>query len=198
MKALVSIFVMIVAVVQSDQPPAERSEAPPRSPEKTSEVKEASDTDLDVRLAEAKLRLARFELSRAKGINRRVPGVYQQETLDRLEQVVKVAEKELALARGDEHDLHAVHLLQLEAELELTSRQLRAATEANQSAPHTVSAVNVERFRLRAEVARLTLARAKQASNFRSTEAHLQWQVDRLFEEIQRLRGEIPLLSQPN
>ncbi len=198
MRALISSSVLIFAVVQLNQPPGEHPEAPRRLPESASQVSEVGDGNLDVRLSEAKLRLARLELRRATDINRRVPGVFQRETLDRLAQAVKVAEKELAFAKGEEHNLHAVHLLQLEAEVELAKGQLQAATEANQRTARTVSAINLERFQLRAEIARLTLARAREASNFDSTEAHLQWQVDRLFEEIQRLRSEIPLLSQPN
>ena len=149
---------------------------------------------LDVRLAEAKLSLAKVELRRARETNRRIPGTIPPGTLERLEQAVKLGNKQLAYSKGEVRELHAVHLLQLEGEVELANRQLKAALAANTRAPDSFNATSIERLRLQADVARLTLARAREPGNFASVHAHVQWQLDSHYEEIQRLRNEIGVL----
>lgn len=193
MKAIILISIAIFGVQHYTQSGTEH----PDTDEGRLGTAEVGGESVDIRLAESKLQLAQLELQRAQEINRRVSGTVQETTLQRLQQSVEVATKVLEFSRGEEQELHAVHLLQLEAEVKLANRQLKSAIEANRLAPGIVSATGLERFRLRAEVARLTLARAREASGFESTEAHLQWQVDHLYDEVQRLRNDIPQLAQP-
>lgn len=196
MRFLLLISVAFCGVLQFTQPRTERRDVPQRLPGFAfDEVADDSESSLEVRLAETKLQLAQVELRRAIETNRRVPGTFPPGTLERLEQAVMVGNKQLALSKGKEHDLHAVHLLQLEAQVEFANRQQQAAMAANRRSPGVVDDTSLERLRLQAEVARLTLARARKPSSFESTQAHVQWQVDRLYDELQRLRNDVDVLS---
>jgi hypothetical protein len=63
------------------------------------------------------------------------------------------------------------------------------ASAANGSVPGTVEPLDIERYRLRAEVAKLQLERG-QALVGSGREAQLQWEIDMLDNQVQRLKEE--------
>ncbi len=195
MKSPLMAFVLIVGGLAFVRPDGQRADPPDDPQAVVSGDATSGQPNVEVLLAEAKLELAQFELRRAKQTNRQTQGTFRRTALDRLEQAVKISKIRLEFAKGKEHDLHAVHLLQLEGDVELAKRQLKAAKLANRRTPGAVPEMSLDRMRLQAEVTRLSLIRARESSNFESPEAHLQWQLDRLHEEIHHLRSQLELLA---
>jgi len=152
-------------------------------------------TNIDVRLAEAKLKLAKVDLRWATDWNRRVRGTISQSTVEWLRKNVSLANAQVDIARQDEQHWHALHVHQMEAALRTAESQLERTKAMKRAGPRTVGALDLERIRLKVEVARLGLAKAKDPVNMQSPEAHLQWQVDQLRDEVNRLKDQVERLS---
>jgi hypothetical protein len=82
-----------------------------------------------------------------------------------------------------------VWLHRAEAERRAAETTWSNATAANAGAPGTFQPLDVERFRLRAEVATLQLERGRMLVDS-GHEAQLQWEIDMLDNQIQRLKDE--------
>lgn len=150
---------------------------------------------IDVRIAEVKLKLAETELRRATEVNRRVARTIPDSTVGWLGRNVELAKQQVDLARqGDQH-WHALHIRQMEAALRDAESRVQRAEGMNRRVPSSVGEFDLERLRLKAEIARLNLAKARDPANVNSPEAHLQWQVDQLRDEIDRLKDQVERLS---
>ena len=158
-------------------------------------VGQGAAASIDVQIAEAKLKLAETELRRVTEVNRRVARTIPDSTVGWLERNVELAKQQLDLARqGDQH-WHALHIRQMEAALRDAESRVQRAEGMNRRVPRSVDEFDLERLRLKAEIARLNLAKARDPANVKSPEAHLQWQVDQVRDEIGRLKDQVERLS---
>jgi hypothetical protein len=82
-----------------------------------------------------------------------------------------------------------VWLQRAEAELKTAETTWKNATAVNRRVPGTFVPLDVERFRLRAEVAKLQLERGRSLVDS-GREAQLQWKIDMLDNQVQRLKEE--------
>lgn len=160
-----------------------------RSAEKTPE-------SVDVRYRRAYLQLAKAELEVLKDANKRVKGTYTEGTVERFQQHVGIAREQLQQTLlADQGKLHKVHVLEAEAVLKIAEGRLERALTANRRLSGAVRDVEIKRLRLVVEVARLGLARARDPASTQSENAHLQWQLDGLREDVLRLQLRVVELS---
>jgi hypothetical protein len=153
---------------------------------------EATEDDLNVRYAQACLKLAQWDWESAEAENKRIPGVIPPAVLQPLRQIVAIAEAELSEAkRGGPVSLREVRVRSAEASLQAAETNLSMATGRT---PRAEADTNVERLRLAVEVARLDLARARSAKDEPSL-ADLQWQLYDLRKELLKLRSKVASLA---
>ena len=151
---------------------------------------------LEARYARTSLRRATLQLEQALEENRRMPGLYSDPLIERLRQNVQVAEQQLEHAlRPEKVDRHEVHVRSAEAALRMAESELRHAEELRRRLPRSYTDNDLERFRLSVEIARLRLERARDPETFASPQAHLQWQVEDLRQELLDLRLRLEELS---
>jgi hypothetical protein len=146
---------------------------------------------LDVRYARMKLELAEANLQKVQRMNQRVPGAVPAEVIREYQQDVEVARSRLqAAAGGGGGNPFQTWVSRAEAAARSAELEWNNALAVNRRTPGTVEAIDLERLRLRSEVARLDLERG-QALLDASPEAQRQWQVGFLENEVQRLNEEV-------
>ncbi len=149
---------------------------------------------INVQLAEVKLKLADAEYRRAVETNRRSAGLIPKTVVEQLGDEVAEAKERLELTRDNKRDPRALHLLELEDVLKIAKLRVEMAEKTNQRDPAAISPLDLECFRLKAEEARLMLARAREPDQ-ESPTARLQAQIDQLRDEIQSLNNRVEILS---
>ena len=138
----------------------------------------------------AQLQLAEANLNRVEQINKRVARAVPSSVVADYQLDVKVAKTRLEQATaGGAAGEFQVWLQRAEAERKTAETTWKNATEVNQRVPGTYDALDVERFRLRAEVAKLQLERGQTLVDS-GREAQVQWEIDLLDNQVQRLKEE--------
>lgn len=150
---------------------------------------EPNPPSLDVRYAEAQLRLAELNLKRIETANRRVANAVPGNIVAEYREDVAVAQSRLKAAQQSQGPFQA-WLTAAEAAARSADMQFEGAKAANEIQPGAVDAGEVERLRVLAEIARLRVARGKAVAGD-SREAQLQWQVTVLGDEVDRLQEEV-------
>jgi small-conductance mechanosensitive channel len=145
---------------------------------------------VEVRYGRAQLQLAEANLDRVNQSNKQLERSVPSSIVAEYQDDVRVAKTRLQQATaGRSADEFQVWLERAEAEWRSAQTTWTNAKEVNRSAPDTFVPIDVERFRLRAEVAKLQLERG-QALAGAGREAQLQWQSDLLDNQVQRLKEE--------
>jgi hypothetical protein len=145
---------------------------------------------IEVRYARAQMLLAEANLKRVEQSNKRVASSVPSSVVADYQREVKVAKTRLEQATaGEATSEFQVWLQRAEAEQRTAETTWKNATAVNVRVPGTFDALNIERFRLRAEVAKLQLERGKTLVNS-GREAQLQWEIDLLDNQVQRLKEE--------
>jgi hypothetical protein len=145
---------------------------------------------IEVRYARAQLQLAEANLNRVEQSNKQVAGSVPSSVVAEYQHDVQVAKTRLAHAAGGQAASEfQVWLQRAEAEHNAAETTWQIATTVNGHLPGTFDPLDIERFRLRAEVARLQLERGQTLvdSGF---EAQFQWKMDLLDYQVQRLKEE--------
>jgi hypothetical protein len=144
----------------------------------------------ELRYARAQLQLAETNLKRLEQSNQRMPRSVPSSVVAEYQHDVKVAKTRLKQATaGRTASDFQIWLQRAEAERRATETAWSNATAANARAPGTFQPLDVERFRLRAEVAKLQLERGRMLVDS-SREAQLQWELDMMDNQVQRLKDE--------
>jgi len=151
----------------------------------------ADSADLAVQLAEARLKMAEANLKRAARTNQRVANAVPAEIVKLYAHDVQLARHQFAMAKAPEAgDPFALWLERAAAEARLAEDPWQRAVAANRRTAGTVDELDLERLRLRADVARLLWARGKEVAG-KSTEEKLAWQSEFLYDQTHRLKLEI-------
>jgi len=159
-------------------------------------VRNESNGNLDMQLAKARLKLANLELKRVSAANKRLPGLYSLVTIELLRRDVNIAQMRLdALSRSGAANTHAAHLRWLESTVKIAEFRWKTAERLRERSPELSEASQVETQRLRAEVARLALARARDPARVATPVDHMQWQLDQLRQELLELTLRVEILS---
>jgi hypothetical protein len=145
---------------------------------------------VEVRYARAQMQLAEANLKRVEQSNKRVAGSVPDSVVAEYQDDVKVAKTRLeqAAAGGTAKEFQ-VWLQRAEAEQRTAETTWKIATAVNGRLPGTFDPLDVERFRLRAEVAKLQHERGQTLVDS-GLEAKMQWKIDMLDNQVQRLKEE--------
>ena len=153
---------------------------------------------IGVRYARAYLALTKAELAKASEANQRVPGTMPASQLSGLELSVLIAEENLkqaqAVAEGKTYNSLVVVATE---NLKVADEAYQRAQEVNRRVVGTITATELERLRLAAEVAKLAVERSK-ALDGQPADVRLQWEVEQLREEVLRLRNIVAQLQRRN
>lgn len=145
---------------------------------------------VEVRYARAQVQLAETNLKRLEQSNKRMPRSVPSSIVAEYQRDVRVAKTRLKQATaGRTASDFQVWLQRADAERRAAETAWSNATAANVRAPGTFQPLDVERFRLRAEVAKLQLERGQMLVDS-GHEAQLQWEIDMLDNQFQRLKDE--------
>jgi len=145
---------------------------------------------VEVRYARAQMQLAEANLNRVEQSNKRLARSVPSSVVAEYQYDVQVAKTRLEQATaGRAASEFQVWLQRAEAERRTAESTWKNATAVNGRVPGTFEPLDIERFRLRAEVAKLQLERGQALADF-GREAQLQWEVDMLDNQVQRLKEE--------
>ena len=151
------------------------------------------------RYARALLQLARLNLQNALDAGVKSPGIYSVGSIELLQQNVGIAEERLRQARQPGGgDGHSVHVRSSAAQLRVAEANLRAAVALRKRSPKYIRKSGLERLRLIVEIARMRLAKAQEWKTAGLTQAHMQWQLDQLREQIDELHLRIDQIGRPH
>ena len=142
--------------------------------------------ELAVQYARAQLHLAEANLKRVRQMNERVKRAVPDSVVADLEHDTQVARLELEQAEKPEASEFTVWLRRAEMAWKSTESNWRRGVAANQRSA-VFDPLDIERFRLRAEVARLQYERGKALAKG-SRDDQLQWELDVLHDEVQRVK----------
>ncbi len=145
---------------------------------------------VDVRYARAQMQLAEANLNRVEQSNKRIARSVPSSVVAEYQHDLQVAKTRLEQATaGRAASEFQVWLQRAEAERRTAETTWKNASAANSSVAGTVEPLDIERYRLRAEVAKLQLERGRTLVDS-DREAQLQWEVDMLDNQVQRLKEE--------
>jgi hypothetical protein len=152
---------------------------------------------LDVQYARTFLKLAQLELQRAQDTNRTIPGTFTGTAVDALRQTVTLAEAQLASALNPQANKPAVFLVNAENNVRAAEENYKRLEAIDRQRPGTISPLALERSQLTFQLAQIALEKAR-AVDPMNHQAFLQWQIDRLREEVVSLRNRVAQLSRMN
>ncbi len=156
----------------------------------TAAPSDAASESVEVRYARAQLQLAEANLNRIEQSNKRLPRSVPSSVVAEYQRDVQVSKTRLEQATaGRAASEFQVWLQCAEAEQKTAETTWKNATTVNSRAPGTFDPLDIERFRLRAEVAKLQLERGKTLADS-AHETQLQWEIDLLDNQVQRLKEE--------
>lgn len=143
---------------------------------------------IEVRYARAQVQLAEANLNRVEQSNKRVAGAVPSSVVAEYQLDVQVAKTRLEQATaGPAASEFQVWLQRAEAERKTAETAWKNAAAVNGRVAGTFGPLDLERFRLRAEIAKLQLERG-QALVDSGREAQFQWQIEMLDNQVQRMK----------
>jgi hypothetical protein len=150
----------------------------------------ASFESVEVRYARAQLQLAEANLNRVEQRNKQVERSVPSSVVSEYQHDVLVAKTRLEQTTADRAASEfQVWLQRAEAERSTAETTWKNATDVNARVPGTFQPLDIERFRLRAEIAQLQLERGHKLVDS-GREAQLQWEADLLDNQVQHLKEE--------
>jgi hypothetical protein len=172
-------ILMCVLLVMGQAPKPAREPAP----------QDAAGENLETRYARTRLKLAQANLQRVEHMNRKLDRTVPSSVVADFKREVGEAELQFQNASAEKTSAFDVWLRRAENAFRSATTRLQGALAANKQVKDTIPAIDVERFRLRAEVAQLQWDRGKSLAKA-PREAQLAWQVELLSDEVELLREE--------
>lgn len=150
----------------------------------------AKQDSLDIRYARTHVQLAEANLARVDRANQRVANAVAGVVVSAYQEDLAVAKLRLQAALGEINDPFDVWLRAAEAAAKTANRQWTSSVAANRRAAGAIHELDIDRLRLRAEVAQLNLERGRALADG-SPQARVQWQAELMYDELQRLNEEV-------
>ena len=158
-----------------------------------------SDADKEsvvVRCARAQVKLAEATLQKAQQTNKRLPRLLPTDMMSQLSDDVAIAKAQLeSILQTKQADSLAGWLRRAESGLRAAEVNLKNASNVNKQAPGTFGPLDIDRLRLRVEIAGMQLERGRSLVAA-TLDAKLQWQVDMLNDELGRVREQTAKIVQ--
>lgn len=140
---------------------------------------------LQMRYAEARVRLAELALEKAQEANRKIHNTISSIEMRRLEEQVILAQKQRALARQYTTGTSTqTQLSAARAALRIAEANHRVALEAQQKNAGAFSEILLKEIEARLEIARLRVEIWEDPVYLPTLVDELQWQIDRLTEQV--------------
>jgi hypothetical protein len=137
--------------------------------------------------ADANLELAQARLALAMNQNETVPDAVSKDTLNSLQAGVELARAQVAESNnGASRDPYAPQIAAAKIRLNGLETDYKAGLESNKLAPGSVTELEMRREAAEVAVARSRLA-ALQSLASQPPEVRMQWQIDRLQDEVRAL-----------
>ena len=186
--------VALLALMAWPLPAVARDPAVGEEPDAGAESKDmAADTtdakQFNRRYAEVYLKIAELNLQKARNPNRRVSNTIPASEIDRLKEIVHLAETQHQAASSG--DNQSVTLENDRSQIKVTEDSLQKAVAANNRAPGSVPQIELDRLRLLSQLSRLQLAKDQAAQESKSTAAKLKQRVDQLEEQVRELQTQV-------
>ena len=161
------------------------SQAPTPAPREA-----AAQESLELRYARARFELAEANLKRVEQMNKRLDRTVPSSVVADFKNDVAEADLQFRQAAQESPaDPLAIWLRRAESSFQSAKTRWQNAIAANRRVADTIPALDVDRFRLRAEVARLQWDRGQSLVKA-PREQQLAWQVDLLNDEVELLKEE--------
>ncbi len=153
--------------------------------------------EIDTRYAEVYRKIAELNLQSALDANRHVPNTVAAAEVDRLRQIVRLAEVQSKAADAGEASNDQSMTIENDAsQVKMTQEALRRTIAANNRAPGVVPRIELDRLRLLAELSRLQLAKDKIAAEEKKAAGELRKRVVQLEKQVKDLAAAVERLSQ--
>jgi hypothetical protein len=169
------------------------SSAPGQKTEAPSEPAPSGDQELDMRYAQAYMRLMEATLAKYEEMNRRQPNLVRPAVIQAIQQGIARARDRVAWSQGDHATRSGIYTTRAEAELQLAEDGLRKAEAVNQQRAGTIAAGEVERLRAQRDFCRIKLEKTRRLAS-ESPAANARFELDQLREDVQDLRLQVDLL----
>jgi hypothetical protein len=161
------------------------AQAPPPAPRDA-----AAEESLELRYARVRLELAEANLKRVEQMNKKLDRTVPSSVVAEFKNDVTEANLQFRQATQEAPaDPLAIWLRRAESSFQSATTRWKNAVAANRRVPDTIPVLDVDRFRLRAEVARLQWQRGQKLAKA-PREQQLAWQVDLLNDEMELLKEE--------
>lgn len=150
----------------------------------------AAEESLELRYARVRFELAEANLKRVEQMNKKLDRTVPSSVGADFKNDLTEAELQFRqAAQPAPADPLAVWLRRAESSFQSATTRWKNAVAANRRVPDTIPALDVDRFRLRAEVAQLQWQRGQKLAGA-PREQQLAWQVDLLNDEMELLKEE--------
>ena len=159
------------------------------------EEQKSNSIDYRLQYAKAFLAYSKVNLERAENMNARVSGTVPAALVEEYRDDVEVAEKLLSVAQsGDATHTFSVFVRLAEASYNQATRDYERAKALRTRTRGSFSELDVERLRLRAELAKINLEEGRSLTDG-PEERQSQWKMRLLYTEVMRLNGQIQRLT---
>lgn len=174
--ALAALFVSPLLAQQEGDAPGASTTSSDRAEEK----------ELNVRYAQAYLKVMEARLAEFQERNRKLPNTIRPAAVQLASEYVAKARERVKSAQDDDANESAVYVLAAEAELRGAEAELQRAAAVNRQRPGTISAGEVARLQAQRELAIAKLAKARHLAS-ESPLSNLRFEIDQLREDVQDL-----------
>ncbi len=152
--------------------------------------------DIAIQYARANLKLARVRLARFENVNHKAPGSIPQMVLERMRANISVAQEQLdhAIRPDDEKPMRA-YVRYAEEKARVANLAWKNALELRKRPSAKITELDLEKYRLEAKVAELRLQMWQDRAYLPTLLDQMQWQIDRLSEELLELRKTVETMN---
>ncbi|MBI2826235.1 MAG: hypothetical protein HYX69_16260 [Planctomycetia bacterium] len=188
---------------QARAAPPDNERPTPRPPDREpADAKQPADAlpasnlhDLELRYATVYLKLAELDLQKLLNLQKRVSGAISSSQIDRVDGLVRVAQDNLRLIDEGKASRSALNLARAKEAVRTAEQVFKTAQQVSRSTTGAISEIDLDRARLTVDLERLSLAKAEAAAASDSPLDDLQWELDQMRDDMQRLRYRIEAIT---
>ncbi len=151
---------------------------------------------LEIQSALAYVKLTELDLQKITQMNEKMSGVYSNSEVDLLRSAVEIAKERVRVAQEvlngkQESSLVGIAAVRLKSAQQIYDR----AINANKRLASAYGPIDVERFKVAVDSARIDLDKAKVVAQMNSPQTALHLELDQLREEVRQLRYRITAIT---
>ncbi len=165
----------------------------------TSDSTSASDQEreLEIRYAQAYLKVMEATLAKYDELNRRLPNTIRATVIQDIRDATRKAQERVQLAQSDEVGDAQVYVASAEANLRVAEDALRIAQAANSRTPRAVGDGEIGQLKAQVELAKVRVDRARHLAS-ESPLSNVRYELELLREDVQELQIRVALLRTRN